>query len=243
MNINFNAIKNFFKGLSNKFIVILTLLLITIFSTAGLVYKCDRDKINILEQNFKASKDTIEVLKMNNGDLLYEKSSYILKEKELINQLDITKKELEDIKKKVGNPVFITDIKTVIKYDTIQTTKDSLIYVNNNIKHLFEYKSQWLTFHGESFINDSISNTNIFDINIPAPLIVGLTKDYKIFVESRNPYLTITDIDGAVINQNLITKTKRFSHGISLGFGITYGLINKKIDIGPQISYGLHFNF
>jgi len=231
------------KIMKNNIIALIITVLIFIFSISGCVYKCNRDQINILKQNLRAAQDTIEVVKLSNGNLLYEKAAYILNEKDLLKQLNMTKEELKEIKKKAGRPIYITDIQTIIKYDTINTTKDSIIYRNGDLDYTFKHNDEWLSFRGHTLIKDSIPSTQIFDITIPTALKVGLTKDYNIFVEPTNPYMSITSIEGAILDKSSIIKKPKITHGLTIGLGVQYGILNKQFDIGPQISYGLHINF
>ena len=173
------------------------------------VKSCDTAKINDVEQNLLASQDTIEMLHMKNGELVYEKSLYILKEKELLNQLEMTKKELDDVKKQIGQPVVITKVETKLQYDTIWSTKDSIIYRDKETIALFRYDDEWLSFDGKTYINDSTSRTQINNINIPVPLTIGITEDYKFFASSKNPHLTITEINGAVIKDKSLNQHYR----------------------------------
>lgn len=211
------------------------------------VKSCDNSKINNIEQNLIASRDTIEVLQMKNGDLVYEKSLYILKEKELLEQLDITKSELNDIKDKIGDPVVITKTETKLQFDTIWSTKDSIIYRDiekNEIITSFDYKDEWLSLNGKTYINDSISKTQINNIKVPVPLTIGITDDYKFFASSKNPYLTITSIEGSLIeNKTLNPKKQKISHGFTISAGPQYNIITGKFDIGVQAGYGIMFNF
>lgn len=208
------------------------------------VKSCDNAKINDVEQNLLASRDTIEMLHMKNGELVYEKSLYILKEKELLNQLEMTKKELDDVKKQIGQPVVITKVETKLQYDTIWSTKDSIIYRDKETIALFKYDDEWLSFDGKTYINDSTSRTQINNINIPVPLTIGITEDYKFFASSKNPHLTITEINGAVIkDKSLNQQKKKWSHGISFSFGPQYNIITGRFDIGAQLGYGIMFNF
>lgn len=231
------------KITKNSIIALIVTILILIFSISGCVYKCNRDQINTLKQNLRAAQDTIEVVKLSNGNLLYEKAAYILSEKDLLKQLNMTKEELKEIRKKAGQPIYITDIQTVIKYDTINTIKDSIIYKNGDLDYTFKHIDKWLSFRGHTLIKDSIPSTQIFDISIPTSLKVGLTKDYNIFVEPTNPYMNITSIEGAVLNKSSLVKKPKITQGLTIGLGAQYGILNKQFDIGPQISYGLHINF
>ena len=38
-------------------------------------------------------------------------------------------------------------------------------------------------------------------------------------------------------------KEKHFHHGIYLGFGINYGIINKVLDVGPSFGYCVVYTF
>ena len=75
------------------------------------------------------------------------------------------------------------------------------------------------------------------------PLMLGLTDDYKFWVKTDNPYVTFTNIDGAVIDNSSVKKDKRLHHGISLGFGFQYGLFGKQFDFGPQFGYSFMLSF
>lgn len=219
-----------------KKICIIEGIIIALFIIAGILYHTHHNATNkILEQNFKAATDTIEVLKLKNGELLYEKSAFILKENELQTQLSLSKDEIKELKKKIGGINTITKIETQVEFDTI--------YIKNNSigpsKFSFEYNDNWLKLKGLS----SKDSTQIYDISVPIDLVVGMSKDYNIFVKTDNPYLKVNNIEGAVVDRNLFEKKSSWSHGVSIGFGIQYGLGNKRFDYGPQISYGFTYKF
>ena len=219
-----------------KKICIIEGIVMVIFIIAGILYYTHHNAANkILEQNFKAATDTIEVLKLKNGELLYEKSAFILKENELQTQLSLSKDEIKELKKKIGGINTITKIETQVEFDTI--------YIKNNSigpsQFSFEYNDNWLKLKGLS----SKDSTQIYDISVPIDLVVGMSKDYNIFVKTDNPYLKVNNIEGAVVDRNLFEKKSSWSHGVSIGFGIQYGLSNKGFDYGPQISYGFTYKF
>ena len=59
------------------------------------------------------------------------------------------------------------------------------------------------------------------NIKMNAPLTVGLTNDYKIFVTTSNPYVSFGEIDGAVIDNSVIKpRKKRFGWGLHGGIGV-----------------------
>lgn len=203
---------------------------------------CNEQEVDILKYNLRASQDTIEVYQMKNNELLYEKSSYLGTEKELREQLDITKSELDDIKKKVGKPVYISKVETKVVYDTIRDIQTEIVYRDNMILSKFNYVDDWLNINGETTIKDSISVCNINNLELYTPFTVGLTDNYKVFVSTPNPYIQITDINSVAIDKRLKSKNK-WSFGVDLGVGIQYGLFNKSFDIGPQLGVGIHYNF
>lgn len=226
-----------------KWILILVIEALIFIGIFGWMKSCDNQTIDKYKQNYEVSQDSLEIIKMKNGNLLYEREAYIMSEKELMAQLDISKSEIKDLKKKVGDLLYISNIDTKIQIDTIHTIKDSIIYIDRNMFiDKFKYYDEWLSLDGTTHFMDSTAKTTINNIEMITPLRVGLSKDYKIFVESPNPYLSITNIEGAVLEESKIIKKQRWSHGIHLGFGIQYGIISKTLDIGPQLGYSLHFN-
>ena len=203
----------------------------------------DQNKLN--EQTIKAYKDRIEVLEMENGDLISVRDSYILEINELEAQFDMTKQEVKELQKKLkSNLAYISKIESNVILDTIYMVKDSIIYRTDGIDATFGYKDNWLSLNGITSIQNNISTTKLFDIQMYTPLKVGLTNDYQIFVQSDNPYVQFTDIRGAAINNSLLTpKEKRFGFSIQAGFGAMYDIFNKNAAIGPYMGAGVHYNF
>ena len=140
------------------------------------IARCNReqDKISILEQNYLAARDAIEVLEMKNGDLLYEKSLYILNEKELTSQLNIAKEDIKDLKNKLNSALnTISKIQGTIQYDTITIPGDTIRIIEpNTYIHQFNYNDQWLKLSGETTINNNFAQTSIYNISVPVDLVV-----------------------------------------------------------------------
>lgn len=200
---------------------------------------------DILEQNLQASKDRVAELVMENGSLLSEKSAYILKEKELYDELNITKQEKKDIEKKLDDKIaYISMIEANIKTDTLEVHDTVTIVDSSAISIKFDYYDEWLRFKGGTYYKNGKSKTTIYNINVPVPLKVGLTDDFTIFVESENPYLNITNIEGAVIDgSSLYENRPRFHIGIQAGIGVHYGLFGQKVDVGPYAGVGITYEF
>lgn len=210
------------------------------------INSCKNEQIDIANHNLETSLDSLRIYKLKNNELLYEKKSYILEKSELSNVIDINKKEINELEKKLKNKIaYISAIESMIGIkDTIYITNDTIIYNDEGFISPFAYTSEWINLNGKIIKDNNIINTSIDNIYIPVPLQVGLTDSYNIFIKSKNPLLTITDIEGSVIaGSNINPKQKRFGHGISLGVGVGYGLIHNKIDIVVYGGYGFYFRF
>lgn len=201
-------------------------------------------KIDKLEQSLLAQKDEIDAVTLENGALLEDKHSSIIRERELCDELNMTKDQKKELERKLDDKIaYIAQLESNIKYDTVVTVKDSIIYKpDSSIVVKFKYDDKWLKFNGLSDIKKK--QTTLFDITIPTPLKVGLTNDYKFFVVSDNPYLDITYINGNVVEgTNIYKKPKRWSLAIQGGFGIQYDIIDRKMGIGPYGGFGVSYAF
>ena len=118
--------------------------------------------------------------------------------------------------------------------------------MDNEITHKkFSWEDEWTRIgaeiHGKTISDSELS---IYDLKIKVPLEFGITDSYKVWAKSSNPNVVIEDISSATIyGSNVYPKKKRFHHGLSLGFGINYGILNKKFDIGPSLIYGFTISF
>lgn len=204
------------------------------------------DRLSTSEHNLSVSRGQIEQLELSNGELLAARDSYILKYNELSEEFGVTKSELREIKRKLGEKVaYIAKLESEVRVDTTIIIKDSLIYRDNDkITSSFKYRDDWLTLSGQHNITGSNSTTTFEYISMYTPLQVGLTEDYKIWVKSANPYVMFNTIEGAVVDgSNIKPKKKRFGWGLHGGFGIMYDVIDKDVAAGPTLSFGVHVNF
>ena len=114
---------------------------------------------------------------------------------------------------------------------------------NGNMSLYFNYTDKWVTLGGHSTqttFDDFYTTLDTLSMNVP--LKVGLTDDSKIFVQSSNPYMHITDIQGAYVDESQLRKIiNRFGLCFYLGWGIQYGVINQKFDTGPQLGAGIYY--
>lgn len=209
------------------------------------------NKLNDSEQNLKAAKGYITQVELKNSELLNARDSYVATINDLEELLDITKQEVKDIQRQLDSKVaYISKLESQTRIEYVEVVRDSIIYVDNTTNHIitpFHYRDEWISFNGKNefkFEPEFDYTTSISNININTPLTVGLTNDYQIFVTSSNPYVSFTNIEGAVIDKSVLKpRKKRFNWGLQLGFGATYDIVDKDIAVGPYAGVGVEFNF
>lgn len=240
-----NKIWEWVKSLDKKIIITSIIEAILFIFILISISQCASQKIETLDQNLLASRDKIETLTLENGNLISERSAYILKNKELEEILNITKQEKKDIERKLNDKIaYISTIESNIQVDTLELVDTVIIKDSSVVNIKFNYDDKWLKFSGGTYYKNGKSKTTIFDININTPLKVGLTNNYTIFVESDNPYLNITNVEGAVIDgSSLYPKKKRWNLSLHGGIGVHYGLFGQTVDVGPYIGAGVSYNF
>jgi hypothetical protein len=197
--------------------------------------------LDIMEQNYRAANDSINVITLRNNELLYEKDAYILKESELMDQINITKDEIKELKNKLKSSIdYITKIEGSLRIDTIYT--NDTIYITKDTTYIhFDYNDLWLSLNGTTKLYDNKSQTIINKLTVPISIQTGLTEDYNIFIKTDNPYINIVELDGAVIRNNKFNP--KFKHELQVGIGFQYGLFNQRLDFGPQVGYGFILEF
>jgi hypothetical protein len=207
-------------------------------------YNLMNKKLDTSEQNLIAYKGKMEQLELKNGELITVRDSYIMDKNQLEEELGVTKKEVKDLEKKLESTLaYISNIESQVRIDTIETVRDSIIYINDSdIDVKFNYSDEWLSFNGLTRIRDTQSNTSLRDVNMKVPLTIGLTDNYKLFIQSDNPYVNFTYMEGAVMDgSNLIKKPRRFGLSVQGGMGVNYDLISKQLGVGPYLGLGIHW--
>ena len=207
------------------------------------------DRLEITTQNLIAYKGQLSEVELQNKNLLVAKDSYIATINDLEEQLDITKKEAKEIQRRLDSKIaYIAKIEQSINVEYVEVIKDSIIYINDqHVIANFHYNDKWMQFDGVNefqFGNNFDYTTRVQNINITAPLTIGLTNDYQIFVTTANPYITFTDIEGSVIENSILRPNKtRFNWGLQFGFGTMYDVVKKDLAIGPYGGIGVEINF
>lgn len=224
---------------------ILGLLLAVGFTFGYVGYQTNKRDLDTARHNLITARDSIATLTLKNGEQVKTINSYILEKNQLEEYLAVSKKELKELEKKLGKTAYITNIETKFVHDTITVT-DTVFIDKDTGDSLFsiKYNDEWFGLDGYARIHNNLATTSFSSIYVPVPLQVGITNDYRIWVKSKNPYLDITSIEGAVIEGSKFhQKPKRFGIGLQVGFGTQYDLVKERFGFGPYIGLGLSYNF
>jgi hypothetical protein len=207
-------------------------------------YKVMNGKLETSEQNLIAYKGQVEQLELKNGDLITTRDSYLLDKKNLEEALNVSKSEVKELEKKLNSSLaYIANMESQVRIDTVTIVKDSIIYDEGDIAQIhFDYDDDWFGVKGTTDLTGPEITTSLYDIKMYVPIQWGMTDNYKIFVKSDNPYVSFTNLDGAVIDgSKLIPKQRKFGLSIQGGFGVNYDLISKQLGIGPHLGVGVHW--
>jgi len=198
--------------------IIITILIIGLFGWCIHL----RNQLDISNQNLYTSQSKVEQLQLENGKIVSIRDSYIVSNNELKEQLELSNKEIRTLKKQLGEkPKVITKIETVVERDTLELVKQI---------DYFSYKDDWMSF------NYNPQYQSVTDFSMKTPINIGMTGN-KVFVYSDNPYLNINTVE------SFRREEKHWSLGFHFGMGINYGLIHRKVDIGPTVSVGVNYIF
>lgn len=202
------------------------------------------DNIKIYKNNIEALSNELDSFRLKNNELVVTKQNLILEKNELEEYLDISKKEIKELEKKLDSKIkYIASIEGKVTMDTVEIHDSIYIDPNGNMSLYFDYSDKWVTLAGHSTqttFDDFYTTLDTLSMNVP--LKVGLTDDRKIFVQSSNPYMNITDIKGAYVDESQLRKIiNRFGLCFYLGWGVQYGVINQKFDTGPQGGFGIYY--
>lgn len=226
-------------------LAIIIILAISLFITMWYGVNKNNNLI-IANNNINALKDSVTCYRLKNEELMHCTTSLIIEKQELDEYLDITKKEVKDLEKKLNSQLlYISKLEGSSTIDTIYiqntTTYDSLLCY----RYSFIEQNQYYKIAGYTDVDSNhIALTTITENSMNLNLKVGVSEDWKIFVTTDNPYVTFNNINGALLDPNMFLKQqekKRFSIGIQCGFGAHYGLMRQQFDYGPYIGLGLEF--
>lgn len=221
-----------------------------------------QEEKRLAKQNYAALHDSIETYVNKAGEEGYKKAILQMTKEELKEH---NPELYEDIKKESGKVVTI--IKTKIEYrDTgsvkniltkIGDDKYSLAFNYNSSDSVFSLKGR-SQFYGNIEVIDSATNkcvlhitpdsTFIDDSKFKFGLTTGVKKDidgiYRIFVTPSSSNIIITDLKGADLTdyRKQILKSKRFSFGPYIGYGIMIHQTTGQFAFGPTIGISLNYS-
>ncbi len=223
--------------------------LIALFALAGtFVYLYHRNSVKSqeiaqYEQNWKAAMDSVKYYKLENGNLLAERASFILSEQKMCKQLDMSNTELKELKKKLGSTIAqLAKVQSEVRVDSILIPSDPIYISQDSIIAPIQYRDSWMTLSGQYNYANGTGLTSIYNLSMDVPLTIGQTKDMQYFVTSSNPYVHVTDIV-STINEKVVPKKKHWGFGVSIGPSIGYDFHHKDIYYGIGGSIGLIYNF
>ena len=227
-----------------KWIVPALVFLALILLSAG-VYRCNRlsEELRDAKRNIVALNDTVHEVEMRNGELVEWSNSLVVDKNTLevaLEDENISKRELE---KNLNSK--ITQLSRIISEfhsDTITMTDTILVMPDSTVAAPFSYRDDWLTVSGKTLfrLDNLCSETTITGISVRVPITIGLTDDYQVFAHTTNPNASIELLNSLSLEPKDY-RQKRFGFGMYGGFGFTYGLVSRRVDLGPQFGVGFYW--
>lgn len=195
---------------------------------------------NKLNEEIKSKKllvMDISKLKEINSDLVYEINKLSNKDKKNLIEINKLKFNIDMLKDSIlklqsGKVIIINDSTKVYPFE----------FPKNKFREL-----KWdVTVIDRQYLPNIVTSSLLVD-KFYSDLIINHIKDgenIKLSVSSSNPYLTITDIKGSIINTkayNQYQKPKPFGLGVHIGYGLSTN--NGIVYLSPYIGVGLSYNF
>lgn len=249
-------IKSFFQTYKYPIIIIGVLILVIIGMGIGM--SALNSKKVVIKQNLDAAMDTLRVERLKNGELIASKESYVAEIKDLEEYIGITEAEMKAIKKNLDDEImYVGKLEALIELkDKIIESKDTVVVIDSSrIQAPWKFTDgEWYTVMGKTVISGKNAISSLDSLSMNLSLKVGLTDDWRIFVTSKNPYLTVGELEGAVLDENYYLKKRkkqRFTFsaniGIQGGYYVGFDTKSKGIYRGPGVGVGfglgLSYNF
>ena len=238
-----NALVDFAKKLTFKDWIILLLLSLAIGFGISSKYYYNKSLYPTVIYN----SDSLEVYKNKINDEYVAKDMYI----QTVDQL---KKENADLYAEVNNlkdhPIIVTKTKIEFKTDTIYMKSDSIVSdsVYNNLYWSAKEVNGYYDISGLTRVHNRFEDftTSINHLRIPVELtldVIEKENKFKIIGTSDNPYVSITDFNGAVIDPTTSDvlkncfKQKRWGIGPQVGVGVS-----RDLKLSPYIGIGIQYS-
>ena len=213
--------------------------------------------IQLQKENVLALADSVRTYKDENDVLTFARRTLITD----VENLQKYNEELaEELEKEKQNVKVIIRTETKIETDTLYADDNIEEIDTDTYKLSWSYVSinDWGTHSIKGFSTFNVftepslqlvsRGTTITDNSMDVRLITGIrevkTQDgWEIFIRSDNPYFTVSQIDGAVIDPNMFNlkgqtpPVKRWVIGPTLGYGYTQEGMSSFV--GVSLTYGI----
>lgn len=238
-----NALVDFAKKLTFKDWIILILLLLAIGFGISARHYYNKSLYPTVIYN----SDSLEVYKNKINDEYVAKDMYI----QTVDQL---KKENADLYAEIENlkdhPIIVTKTKIEFKTDTIYMKSDSIVTdsVYNNLYWSAKEVNGYYDISGLTRVHSGFEDftTSINYLRIPVELTLDVIENenkFKIIGTADNPYVSITNFNGAVIDPTSSDvlkncfKQKRWGIGPQVGVGVS-----RDLKFSPYIGIGIQYS-
>jgi hypothetical protein len=229
------------------FVIMLLLFLRQCSVTDGL-----KDELMIAGQNEKALHDSVRVTTNKLSQEVFLKNTFIADGKKLKELNAELYKEVKNLK---GDVKMITTANAGIKSEPIYLTNTITKYADGVVDIGWEYdtifsKGNYRRLTGISKIQYDSTNvldkgTTITNDEIGISVTTGLVKldgSYQIFVKSNYPGMSISDIQGSILDKDMIQSDESsWVFGPYIGVGLGVDPMNRTV--GPNVSIGLGITY
>jgi hypothetical protein len=215
------------------------------------------EKVARIENNLAAAQDTIRITRAKNNELEYNKRIYIASSKKELKALsDSLAKQVEITK---GDVIAIANIGFKVKHDSIYipTTvyvEDSIVKIRSKIDTVYSngnfralaFESTYKAKEGKAF---SIITEDAIGFTATVGIKQNEKKQYEIFVRPHYPGMQVGRLEGAIIQDALVTKTETKIPLVTIGASaglvpLTYDWNTRKVDVNlNRVGVSLGFNF
>jgi hypothetical protein len=211
-----------------------------------------KDELMIAGQNEKALHDSVRVTTNKLGEQVFLKNTFIADGKKLKELNADLYREVKNLK---GDVKMITTANAGIKSDPIYLTNTITKYADGIVDIGWKYdtifsKGNYRKLAGISKIQYDSTNvldkgTTITTDEIGISVTTGLVKldgSYQIFVKSNYPGMSISDIQGSILDKDMIQSDESsWVFGPYLGVGVGVDPMNRTV--GPNVSIGLGITY
>lgn len=183
-------------------------------------------KANIVQDNYEILSSEVKTWKNKYGNIVSEKQSLQVSNRDIKKQLYIKDSTLNDLVKKYRKVQSTTTINTITKIDTITIRPERVDSTNFKFSRFHKYYSISGSYNDEQLLIDSLVLPNIQNI------VIGKKRgEITASVVNSNPYIKTTGMNTQVIR----VPSKRFGIGVfggvdvtgspTLGVGVTFDLV------------------